>query len=51
MLAAAKSGLGKLFSSPNERPNSFSEKCCVEWFAESFVEQRAVETAGIVIVA
>ena len=42
---------GALLFPSNERANPFRKKCCVEWFSESFVEQRAVETTGVVIVA
>ena len=44
------SDLGELLFAAYQSPNPFGQKGGVKWFAEGFVEQRAVETAGVVIV-
>ncbi len=42
--------LSELFFAAHQRPNPFGQKGGVKGFAERFVEQRAVETAGVVII-
>jgi hypothetical protein len=42
---------GQLLSAIHERPNSFGEQSCVEWFSERFAEHRTVKAGSVVIVA